>query len=242
MSSIQVPSNIGRIDLGYDALIDSYFIQVRKPDAAGNLQLSEWLGSGVASVVCDDLIHDPEIVTRRASVHGRVPDGFADSLRADRAQGPKLVAVKRVTYAGMPTQEVWRQRGGFDPDHGTRIDVREHEIYAWSRQVAYAILIDVLGHKLRARKLASDFGGLIESQIYKPYWLLTETDIQSGIFEVESRNDLRWIPSLLCYASKGMALDLSAEAQLCRAANNVEAGQPLEPGRINLCRGAESTI
>jgi hypothetical protein len=32
MSSIQVPSDIGRIDLGYDALIDSYFIQVASVD------------------------------------------------------------------------------------------------------------------------------------------------------------------------------------------------------------------
>jgi hypothetical protein len=62
---------------------------------------------------------------------------------------------------------------------------------AWTRQVAYAILIDVFANKLRARHLAGDFGRLIENPIYEPHWLLTETDIQSGIFEVERTNDLR---------------------------------------------------
>src|ERR1035438_7826125 len=129
MSSFQVPSNFGRIDLGYDALIDSYFIQVPKPDATGILELCEWLGSGVASVDSDGLIRDPEIVTRRASIYGRVPENFAMALRSERVREPRLVTVKRVTYVGMPTQEVWRQRVGSDPDYSTRIDVREHEIY-----------------------------------------------------------------------------------------------------------------
>ncbi len=137
---------------------------------------------------------------------------------------------------------MWRQRAGSDPDFGTQIDVHEHEIYAWSRQVAYAILVDVLRHKVRARQLASDFGRLIENQLHRPYWLLIETDIQSAIFEIEKLNDLRWIPSLLCYAGKGSALDLSPEAQLRRAADHDEAMQPLESGRINLNRDRESTI
>ena len=81
MSCIQVPNNIGRIDLGYDALIDSYFVQVRQSDSTGNLQLREWLGSGAAGRDCGGLIHDPEMVVKRASVYARVPEGFAEALR-----------------------------------------------------------------------------------------------------------------------------------------------------------------
>src|ERR1035441_1621835 len=114
MTFIQVPSKIGRIDLGYDALIDSYFIQVRKPDATGDLQLSEWLGSGVAGADCDGLICDPEIVISHASIYGRVPEGFAEALRVERERDPTLVAIERVTFLGMPTREVWRQREGSD--------------------------------------------------------------------------------------------------------------------------------
>ncbi len=220
MSCIQVPNNIGRIDLGYDALIDSYFVQVRQSDATGNLQLREWLGSGAAGRDCGGLIHDPEIVVRRASVYAPVPGDFAEALRMERLQGPKLISVERVTYVGMPTRELWRQRVNSDPTYGTRINVQEHEIYTWSRQVASAILLDVLTHKMRVRQLARDFASLIENQIHRPYWLLTESDIQSGIFEVEKANNLRWIPSMQRYAGKGRALDLSPEAQLRRAAGH----------------------
>ena len=138
----------------------------------------------------------------------------------ERLQGPKLVVVERVTYVGMPNSELWRQRVNSDPHYGTRIDVHEHEIYAWSRQVASAILLDVLSHKMRVRQLARDFASLFENRIHRPYWLLTESDIQSGIFEIEKTNNLRWIPSLQCYAGKGKALDLSPEAQLCRATDH----------------------
>jgi hypothetical protein len=242
MSSIQIPSNFGRIDLGYDALIDSYFVQVRRTDATGTLQLSEWLGSGKASAELNGLIRDAEIVVTRASIYGRVPEGLAEALRAERVHDPKPVKVEHVTYIGMPTQEVWRQKAGIDSDYGTRIDVSEHEVYSWSRQVAYAILIDVLGHRLRARQLASDFGRLIENQIYKPHWVLIEADIQSGIYEVEKTNNLHWIPSQLCYAGKCTALDLSPEAQLCRAAVHDGAMQPLESRQVDLNREKESTI
>jgi hypothetical protein len=220
MSAVQILSNVGRIDLGYDALIDSYFVQIRRADATGTLYLSEWLGSGTANAECSGLIRDPAIVVKFASIYGRVPDGLAEALRAERLQDPQLVAVRRVTYVGLPTQEVWRQRTCSDPNFGTKIDVNEHEIYTWSRQVAYAILVDILCHRMRARQLASDFGRLIENQIYRPHWLLTEADIQSGIYEVEKTNNLHWIPSQLCYAGKCKAPDLSPEAQLCRAADH----------------------
>lgn len=220
MSCIQIINNLSKIDMGYDALIDSYFVQVRQSDATGYLQLREWLGSGVGGIDCGGLIHDPEIVVRHASVYGRVPEGFAEVLRMERLQDPKLIAIERVTYAGMPTRELWRQRANSDPDYGMRVDVHEHEIYAWSRQVAFAILLDVLNHKRRVRQLARDFASLIENQIQRPYWLLTESDIQSGVFEVEKTNILRWIPSLQCYAGKGRPLDASPEAQLHRAADH----------------------
>jgi|GEM_PF-6654842 hypothetical protein len=242
MSALKVPSNVGRIDLGYDALIDSYFVQVRRTDATGTLHLSEWLGSGIASAECNGLIRDPEIIIRRASVYGRVPEGLAEALRAEREHDPKFVDVEHVTYIGMPTQEVWRHKAGFDSDYGMRIGVCEHEIYSWGRQVAYAILIDVLGHRLRARQLAIDFGHVIENQICKPHWLLTEADIQSGIYEVERTKNLHWMPSQLCYAGKCKAPDLSPEAQLRRAADHDEAMQPLESSRINLNRHKERAI
>lgn len=227
MSYIQMPSHLGRVDLGYDALIDSYFVQVRQSDAAGNLQLREWLGSGVGDLDCGGRIHDPEVVVRHASMYCRVPEIFTDALRMERLQGPELIAVERVTYAGLPARELWRQRGNADPAYGTRIDVHEHEIYTWSRQVASAILLDVLCHKMRVRQLAGNFASLIENQIRRPYWLLTESDIQSGIFGVEKANNLRWIPSLQCYAGKGRTLDLSPEAQLHRAANHAGPESPL---------------
>jgi hypothetical protein len=242
MSAVRIPSNVGRIDLGYDALIDSYFLQVRRTDATGTLHLSEWLGSGSASAECNGLIRDPAIVIRRASAFGRVPEGLAEALRAERVDDPKLVEVEQVTYIGLPTKEVWRQKPGFDSDYGTRIDVREHEVYSWSRQVAYAILIDILGHRQRVRQLANHFGRLIENHKYKPHWLLTEADIQSGIFAVERTSNLHWIPSQRCYAGNGKSLDLSPEAQLLRASEHDGEMQPLESGRINPNRDKESTI
>ena len=220
MSCIPVPSNLGRVDLGYDALIDSYFVQVRQSDAAGNLHLLEWLGSGVGDMACGGLIHDPEVVVRHAAMYCRVPEGCTDALRIERSQGPEPIAVARVTYAGLPSRELWRQKGNSDPAYGTRIDVHEHEIYTWSRQVSSAILLDVVCHKIRVRQLAGDFASLFENRIRRPYWLLTEHDIQSGIFEVEKANKLRWIPAMQCYAGKGRALDLSPEAQLRRAAGH----------------------
>jgi len=135
MSCIQMPSKLGTIDVGYDALIDSFFVQVRQSDAAGNLQLCEWLGSGVGGMGCGGLIHDPEVVVRYASIYCRVPEGFTDALRMERLQVPEFIAVEKVTYAGLPCREVWRKRGNSDPAYGTRIDVHEHEIYTWSRQV-----------------------------------------------------------------------------------------------------------
>jgi hypothetical protein len=242
MSAVKILSKDGRIDLGYDALIDSYFVQVRRIDATETLQLIEWHGSGIASAECDGLIRDPEIVIRRASIYGCVPEDLTEILQADRVHAPRLVPVGHVTYIGLPTKEVWRQKAGFDGDYGTRIEVREHEVYPWSRQVGYAILVDVLGHKLRARQLANDFGCLIENQIDKTHWLLTEADIQSGIFAVESTNNLHWIPSQLCYAGKGKPLDLSPEAQLRRATDEEEARQPLESHRINLNRNKERSL
>jgi hypothetical protein len=242
MSAFQIPSDVGRIDLGYDALIDSYFVQVRRTDATETPKLIEWHGSGIAGAECNGLIRDPEIVIRRASIYGRVPEGLAEALRAERVHAPKPVKVEHVTYIGMPTQEVWRQKAGIDSDYGTRIDVSEHEVYSWSRQVAYAILIDVLGHRLRARQLATDFGRLSENRIYKRHWLLTEADIQSGIFAVERTNNLHWMPSQLCYAGKGRPLDMGPEAQLLRAGDHEEAWRSLESHRINLNQGKESSI
>ena len=227
MSSFQVSSDFGRIDLGYDPLIDSYFIQVRKPDSTGHLELCEWWGSGVANNGSNDLIHDPEIVTRRASGFASIPEDLAEVLRAEAMREPALVIVDRVTYFGTPTHEVWRQKCGVDLEAGKRIDVREHEIYSWSRQVALAILFDVLDHKLRARKLASDFGSLIESQLERRYWLLTEADIRSGIFTIEKSNNLRWIPSMLCYAGSSKTPELNPEAQLRRANDHNDQTQLL---------------
>ena len=242
MSAVKILSKDGRIDLGYDALIDSYFVQVLRIDATETLQLIEWHGSGIASAECDGLIRDPEIVIRRASIYGRVPENLTEILQADRVHDPKLVNVEHMTYIGLPTKEVWRQKAGFDGDYGTRIEVSEHEVYSWSRQVACAILFDVLGHKQRVRLLASGLGSFIEDQIYKPHWLLTDADIQSGIFAVESTNNLNWIPSQLCYAGKGKPLYLSPEAQLRRAADEGEARQPLESHRINLNRNKERSL
>ena len=242
MSAVKILNKDGRIDLGYDALIDSYFVQVWRIDATETLQLIEWLGSGIAGAECNGLIRDPEIVIRRASIYGRVPEDITEILQADRVHDPKLVNVEHVTYIGLPTKEVWRQKAGFDGDYGTRIKVSEHEVYSWSRQVGYAILLDVLGHKLRARQLANDFGCLIENEIHKPHWLLTEADIQSGVFTVESTNNLHWMPSQQCYAGKGKPLDLSPEAQLRRAADDEEARQPLESHRINLNRNRERAL
>lgn len=242
MSVVQIPSNVGRIDLGYDALIDSFFLQVRRTDATGFLQLIEWLGSGSASAECNGLIREPEIVVGRASVHGRVPEGLAEVLRAERVHDPKLVKVEHITYIGMPTKEVWRKKAGFDPDYGVRIEVREHEVYSWSRQVANAILVDVLGHKLRARRLANDFGCLIENQIFRPHWLLIDADIQTGIYAVERTNNLHWIPSQLCYAGNGKPLDPSPEAQLLRSSGHDGEIEPLEPDSADLYRERERTI
>jgi hypothetical protein len=217
MSSFSIePADSGTIHLGYDPILDSYFLQVWRPDEVGNLQISRWLGSGGPGE--DGLIRTPEVVLDRAAEHGRIPVGLLAVLQEDRSLRPQPLELGHVVYAGMPTQEVWRWRAGRDPHGGTKIIVKEHEIHSWERQAALAILSDALKSENRARKLATRFC-MLQVKFRRRTWLLNEDDIRTGILSAEDIGNLRWLPTFNCYAGRGAVSDRTPEAQLRRAAS-----------------------
>lgn len=228
--TLQAKIDGAKVDIGYDPLIDSYFLQARVPDANGKVRIDAWLGCGVAGAETSGLIRDPEVVVQRASAYAEVPEGLVAILKSERGIEPKRIESEPVVYAGLPDQQVWRYRKGVDSEKGEQVSVRRHEIYRWERQVAFSILEDFLSSPARAKRLASDFAKLVmEDQLKKKHWLLTEADLASGIYLIENALDLRWLPQQGCYAGKGTTPDLTPEAQLRRAEHLANATRTAAP-------------
>jgi hypothetical protein len=64
-----------KVDVGYDAHVDSYFLQVRMPNDRGDAQLVTWRGNGVVD------FGNSGVIT--------VPDDLLVALLADRDPAPE---------------------------------------------------------------------------------------------------------------------------------------------------------
>jgi hypothetical protein len=205
-----------KIDIGYDPPVDSYFLQVRIPNGRGETRLAQWHGNGVPRLQPHGVVSIPEIILEEAAKYASVPAGLLEMLLADRDPERELVASEPVVYAGLPNQEVWRHRSRVDPPSGAPMEIRDSRVFSRSQRIAMALLLDFIGHKPRARRLARDFAVMVvDPLLNKRSWLLNERDIQEGIREVETRLGLHWLAATKCYAGEGVPL--TPELQLRRA-------------------------
>ena len=205
-----------RVDVGYDALLDSYFLQVRVPDDRGEVHLKRWLGNGMGSLGSDGVVSIPEIILVEAAKYAAIPSDLLDTLLADRNREPEPVESDPVIYAGMPNQEVRRHRPSVDPSEGVMITIRPSRVFTRDRQLAMVLLRDFLGDEHRARRLAREFAALVVRKLSNSRpWLLTERDLQEAVCTIETRFGLNWIAEAMCYAGEGPRV--RPEAQLRRA-------------------------
>lgn len=205
-----------RVDVGYDPLLDTFFLQVRWPDARGATHLKIWRGHGVGGPEIGGCQSIPEEIIEEAGVYAAIPSGLLEALLVDRNQEPIASALDPVTYAGMPNGEMWRHRRGIDPTGGALLELRPSRVFAPKQQIAMVLLCDFLGCSDRARRLARDFAQIVMGSLAdnRP-WLFTELDMQDGIRRVEELHGWHWIEEAKCYAGEGKRV--KPEVQLRRA-------------------------
>jgi len=78
-----------KVDVGYDAHLDSYFLQVRMPNDRGDAQLVTWRGNGVVDFGNSGVISIPEVILTDAAKYATVPDDLLVALLADRDPAPE---------------------------------------------------------------------------------------------------------------------------------------------------------
>jgi hypothetical protein len=222
-----------RVDLGFDALTGTYFLQVRRRNFRGQLETIVWLGHGVGGQEGGGIIGCPNTILDEAMRYAYIPADLLERLVADRDFTPVLVESKPVIYAGLANQEIWRYRAGEDPASGTPLSIKESPRFSWMNQVAMALLRDFLGEEQRVRRIVDDFAASVIKglKLNRP-WLLTEREMQEGVYQAESKNGLRWIEAAKCYSGEGKRG--TAESQL-RWASNVANSHPIEetPGVLS---------
>ena len=227
-----------KVDVGYDPLLDSYFLQVRIPDTRGELHLKQWRGNGLGGLESDGVVSIPEIILEEAAAYAVVPAGLLEALLEDRNHEPELVGSEPVIYAGTPNKEIWRHRPGVDPPEGILLAIRPSRVFGRDRQLAMVLLRDFLGEESRARRLARNFAALVVRNLpgNRP-WLLTERDLQETVRDVETTLGLNWIAGAKCCAGEG--LSVTPEVQLRRSGRTRKrptttsaATQPPVPVRI----------
>ena len=205
-----------KVDVGYDPLLDSYFLQVRVLNTHGEVHLKLWRGNGLGGFESGGVVSIPEKILEEAASYAAVPSDLLEALLSDRNREPELVESEPVVYAGMPNNEVWRHRPSVDPHDGVLITIRPSRVFERGRQLAMVLLRDFLGDEARARRLAKDFAAMVVRGLpeNRP-WLLTDRDLQEGVCAVETRLGLNWIAEAKCYAGEGQRV--TPEAQLHRS-------------------------
>jgi hypothetical protein len=205
-----------KVDVGYDPLLDSYFLQVRVLNTHGEVHLKLWRGNGLGGLDSNGVVSIPEKILEEAASYADVPSDLLEALLADRDHDPELVEAEPVVYAGMPNNEVWRHRPSVDPHDGVLITIRPSRVFERGRQLAMVLLRDFLGDETRARRLAKDFAAIVVRELPENCpWLLTERDLQEGVCAVETRLGLSWIAEAKCYAGEGQRV--TPEVQLHRS-------------------------
>jgi hypothetical protein len=214
-----------KVDVGYDAHVDSYFLQVRMPNSRGDSHLVQWRGNGVVDFGTEGVISIPEVILADAAKYAHVPEGLLEALLADRDPEPEEVSSEPVIYAVMPNKEVWRYRAAIDTSNGTRMRLKPSNTYSFSQRVTMAILREFLGNEDRARRIVRVVSATVVSKlIEKRSWLLTERDMNEAVLEAESTLSLRWLKESKCYAGEGDRVD--AEMQLRRAGRKPRTALP----------------
>lgn len=216
--SLQTINEGTKVDLGYDPVIDSYFLQVRIPDEKGQRSLGRWLGNGNGPLGTEAVISIPEEIIEEAAKFAAIPDGLLHSLIDDRPYEPVPVESGPVVYAGMRNMTVWSCRGEGAAAKEQLIAIRPSRIFDRNRILAKVLLHDFFGqdYELRARRLAKAFSVILLRNLPRNRcWMLTEQDMKEGIYATELQMGLVWIPQGRCYAGEGDRV--KPEAQLRRA-------------------------
>jgi hypothetical protein len=212
--------------VGYDAPVDSYFLQVRRTNEQGS-SLIQWRGNGILDQAGQGIVNIPEIILTDAAKYAMVPEDLLPALLADRDLEPEQVSSEEVVYAGLPNKEVWRCRASVDTPAGTRLKMSPASAYTFSQRVSMAILRDFVGDEDRARRIVWEVSANVISKIVgKRAWLLTERDLNAVVLETETSLGLRWLKEHKCYAGEGKRVP--AELQLRRAARKRNTSQPAE--------------
>ncbi len=218
-----------KVDVGYDPLMDGYFLQVRIPSSSQSEgSLLKWSGTGAIGPDCNGVVSIPEIILDEAAMYATVPTGLLEALLADRDPEPEEVILDPVIYVGTPEQEVWRYRASTDPTGGVQMRLSAAGVYSIGRRVTMALLRDFLGDKERPRRLVRGVAALVVAKlINKRFWIITERDLNEMVRDVEAGFGLRWLPESKCYAGEGARA--TAEVQLRRAARGKKKILPTSP-------------
>lgn len=213
-------SNGTQIDIGYDPLFDTYYLQIRMQTSTGIPKLVEWHGSGFGGARLNSQHTDPEVLIEIARQYARFGAEIVDKLRADLNACSCAIEPLPVSYIGLPDQEVWRCRKWMDPPEGVPLAIPESRIFSRERQLAKVLLRDFLGSEPRANRLSKDFTDCVITDLAKNgSWLLTEREIADAVQGIEWLNGLRWIATVGCYASDVRLTDhgITPDEQLRRA-------------------------
>jgi hypothetical protein len=216
--SLQTINEGSKVDVGYDPVIDSYFLQVRTPDEKGELHLRGWRGDGNGALGSEGVVSIPEEILAEAAKFAVISGGLLQSLIDDRPYEPVPVESGPVLYAGMRNMTVWSYRGEGSSATEQLIAIRPESIFDRDRILAKALLHDFFGqdYELRARRIAKAFATIVLRNLPRNRcWLLTEQNMQEGIYAAELQMGLVWIPKGRCYAGEGDRTQ--PEAQLHRA-------------------------
>jgi len=216
------------VDIGYDQLLDTYFLQVRRNrDEGAGTQLIKAIGTGVGTPETQGQITDPSVLVMEAGSFAKIPDDLIFSLYADRKTEATRFASDPVVYLCMRNKSVWRSRIGKDwqsrlessPISGVQLEIRPSSHHSMNYVVAKAILRDFLGSHDRARRVTPVFSDTVISNMpVNRNSILTEKMISDAVFEIESQKELVWIEKASCYAGEGKVVP--AAEQLRRSDPN----------------------
>jgi hypothetical protein len=134
-----------KVDVGYDPLLDSYFLQVRVLNTHGEVHLKLWRGNGLGGLDSNGVVSIPEKILEEAASYADVPSDLLEALLADRDHDPELVEAEPVVYAGMPNNEVWRHRPSVDPHDGVLITIRPSRVFERGRQLGFVLMSVLFG-------------------------------------------------------------------------------------------------
>jgi len=162
------------VDIGYDQLLDTYFLQVRRNrDEGAGTQLIKAIGTGVGTPETQGQITDPSVLVMEAGSFAKIPDDLIFSLYADRKTEATRFASDPVVYLCMRNKSVWRSRIGKDwqsrlessPISGVQLEIRPSSHHSMNYVVAKAILRDFLGSHDRARRVTPVFSDTVISNM-----------------------------------------------------------------------------